>query len=759
MFIYLNLTIDKVSFERCCERGFHQGFLERLFGPKAHLLRPIEWITCEKLKPFEAERVFHFCRVLTWRRPLDCTLGQYVASVHGSCDHVPGLETRACCTSCMIGKSIASDPRLDPTRRVCVSPRYDLRLPVTQQCCLMQPQANQWLCTKGLVLCSPSLSLPRSTSFQSPPISPFPSMNRLNSVRLPLQPKLNLLNFTSFKPVDHEPNISLPFKNEISKLHITTNTSFTASSNLILHFPPTPSKNQTFSFPIGEVRPRLNVSRSFHDHQAFVDYNAFVSARFKTAGTTKPNYRMIHGLSDPVDRSFLPNRKLNVDLRKLHCALDCNQSVQIDIYQTVPTHLNRTKTLDSWCFLDSFTLHAKCEPPISCTPGQVPNQFNRRCVQLDECKYILHNCHPRVEFCLDTFDGFICECQRGFRRSLQNPTMCVNVDECREMEKPCPLNSQCFDHFGRHECHCLSGFEMKNFECVSTRQSRPESASRNRIKNGWIRDVDALVTVTAVAIENVTLSSLPVNKSEETLKADVEIGAKTNQTLIETIVDGTKKNAFIDSFFKEEKVPALSNLTQHANVTSNDQWSRLRLKNVSNENPSMNKNSFANESQPMSNANSMTTEVSSLPMATRLDFIINVTRVPIPSVQNLSEKLDLPICSPGQRIQDERCQHEDECKRHPSPCSVDFVCVSLNGSHECRIGASSTADLFTSGNSQNPSTNKQKSNHSKIIFWVLFFKLSFLLIAINLTLYVYRRMNSHVSFDLEPKQRLNSYEQ
>lgn len=762
----LHVSTDHKAFENCCARGFHQGFLERTFGTRAYLLHQVDWPSCEHLPAKEAERVLHFCRRLTWMNELDCTLGQYAASVHGRCDHLLGPEAYACCASCLTGLAISRDPRLDPNRPVCISPQPELRLPATQQCCLMHPNAPQKLCTHGIAVCSPS------SPFQSPLSSWLPLANppRFVPPMLPPVPmRLNDLPFIVPATAEKGPAI---FKSNSVVAHRFSNQSFQSNSKLMVpmnapqlivpsvkHFvdsirstvkppksaievpnpilnvkaPSKPLDQRPKDIVRSKKRPRLNATAGVHDHKEFVDYNAFELSRFQRPSLRKSIYNGSQLHRSQHESSALPYRSVpNTRLRDMYCSLSCDHS-------------------SSWCFVKSYDVQQSfCEMPLRCPLGQVPNQFNRRCIPLNECKQSVHNCNPHFEYCVNTYEGFMCECKPGYRRSLDQPDICVNIDECVEKDKACPMNSRCVDRNPGYECICFNGFKSVDSECVL---SIPIQQNRYKLRPiGPKRLVDEPEDVTppystTMSIPMPEMVRIPVDDSNETNRSLPTGQKQTNDWTINSNM-WNKTNELQSSIdFENANIPMSPYYSGNTSLL-------VKVPEFAPSVPSGNVNANGSdvERPAWKQTNSGLEKNSTILLEVNRVQGLSVNETMARKAKNASEEK----CPQGYEFVAGQCVDVDECKAQPDRCNKDnLICVNLVGSFECRASQLSAADRFVAGRQAFTSSTFWEESGRKIVYLVIAVNVIFVFLAINVTTFVYKRMNSRVGFDLQPKQRLN----
>lgn len=107
----------------------------------------------------------------------------------------------------------------------------------------------------------------------------------------------------------------------------------------------------------------------------------------------------------------------------------------------------------------------------------------KTCVKADPCHVVpnggcSHYCDSSLEsicYCppghtLDA-SGFVCKedfkCEEGFKLSPHDRKMCIDIDECSEINNIC-LNGHCENTEGTFMCHCQSGYQLSehNKTCI-----------------------------------------------------------------------------------------------------------------------------------------------------------------------------------------------------------------------------------------------------------------------------------------------------
>ena len=90
----------------------------------------------------------------------------------------------------------------------------------------------------------------------------------------------------------------------------------------------------------------------------------------------------------------------------------------------------------------------------------------RRCDDVDECFFHIHNCHEHAK-CTDTLGSFTCTCPSGYSG---DGIVCEDIDECTSGLDDCRQFTNCLNTLGSFECICNVGFSGDGVTCVDVNE-------------------------------------------------------------------------------------------------------------------------------------------------------------------------------------------------------------------------------------------------------------------------------------------------
>ncbi|OCT80632.1 hypothetical protein XELAEV_180274491mg, partial [Xenopus laevis] len=91
-----------------------------------------------------------------------------------------------------------------------------------------------------------------------------------------------------------------------------------------------------------------------------------------------------------------------------------------------------------------------CSP---CPKGLIGDGI--KCFDFDECFENTSDCE---QICINTFIGYNCSCNEGFKINSQNASQCEDIDECISHINPCGENALCTNKPGVYSCSCKAGY-------------------------------------------------------------------------------------------------------------------------------------------------------------------------------------------------------------------------------------------------------------------------------------------------------------
>lgn len=126
--------------------------------------------------------------------------------------------------------------------------------------------------------------------------------------------------------------------------------------------------------------------------------------------------------------------------------------------------------------------------PTNCPMGYHFVRFSFQCEDIDECRIGQHQCNLTRTKCVNFPGSYSCVTLPGYglrndtlmyrnvtnerNKSKFNPScmegfemndelgICEDINECKQLNSPCPSMSICHNLIGRFECHCKIGFEQ-----------------------------------------------------------------------------------------------------------------------------------------------------------------------------------------------------------------------------------------------------------------------------------------------------------
>ncbi|XP_073483821.1 mucin-like protein [Aquarana catesbeiana] len=106
---------------------------------------------------------------------------------------------------------------------------------------------------------------------------------------------------------------------------------------------------------------------------------------------------------------------------------------------------NTSSCIDNPAPNDSYT----CSP---CPDGLSGDGI--KCYGVDECFANISKCE---QICIDTWDGYNCSCNTGYRIDPADTYRCDDIDECMN-KSICAENAVCTNTPGSYNCQCASGY-------------------------------------------------------------------------------------------------------------------------------------------------------------------------------------------------------------------------------------------------------------------------------------------------------------
>ena len=117
------------------------------------------------------------------------------------------------------------------------------------------------------------------------------------------------------------------------------------------------------------------------------------------------------------------------------------------------------------CGNNSYCVNIGNEAKCLCENNYEMSEDGINCVNIDECNNTQkNNCSSLVENCINTSEGYYCECKIGFHRNAIG--VCSDIDECQLKTSRCAENAICENIEGSYKCQCKENFEGDGFTCI-----------------------------------------------------------------------------------------------------------------------------------------------------------------------------------------------------------------------------------------------------------------------------------------------------
>lgn len=115
-----------------------------------------------------------------------------------------------------------------------------------------------------------------------------------------------------------------------------------------------------------------------------------------------------------------------------------------------------------------------------------PSSRMEYCQDVDECREGTHSCQE-TEVCVNTHNGYSCECAPGFARKAGSGGLCQDIDECESSSMTSRLcdevTSYCINTPGSYRCVCRTGYTEVVFDRNGRRACVDEQDASNFINN------------------------------------------------------------------------------------------------------------------------------------------------------------------------------------------------------------------------------------------------------------------------------------
>lgn len=137
--------------------------------------------------------------------------------------------------------------------------------------------------------------------------------------------------------------------------------------------------------------------------------------------------------------------------------MQCSGGYQSNEDGTRCVDIDECETGEATCGPDQLCKNKEGGYICSCPPGYILNAA-RYCEDMNECELSGNTVCSMNAKCVNTVGSYRCDCNEGFRKQNDDDKVCIDVDECKDVQGLC--QQRCINYFGSYRCACDAGFKL-----------------------------------------------------------------------------------------------------------------------------------------------------------------------------------------------------------------------------------------------------------------------------------------------------------
>lgn len=122
----------------------------------------------------------------------------------------------------------------------------------------------------------------------------------------------------------------------------------------------------------------------------------------------------------------------------------------------ISTDIDECANGEARCASDQTCLNKPGGYTCSCPVGHMLK--DRRCEDINECEFYKGQVCPVNTECMNTVGSYRCECNAGFKKIHEDDKVCVDIDECTDIQGLCA--QRCINFWGAYRCACETGYQL-----------------------------------------------------------------------------------------------------------------------------------------------------------------------------------------------------------------------------------------------------------------------------------------------------------